>query len=174
MRVSFRRRASVLFAGSALPIVLASAAFACQSTVTLYSSSSSVAQGGTVTVTGNKYNTSAAFGPVQIRLDSRTGPVLASATPVGGNISASVTVPATTSLGYHILIATQYNNTTGAPCTGCPGRASVKVVAPASAAASVGSGLSAPWLPSTPLGLVGVALASLAVAVLRRRRVVAA
>ncbi|MDP9387159.1 MAG: hypothetical protein M3Q48_04340 [Actinomycetota bacterium] len=166
-----QRRSLILFGGAAVPIALASAAFACQSTVTLYASPSTVAPGGTVKVTGNKYNSSSTFGPVDIRLDSRTAKPLASTTPVGGNIEVDVKIPQNTSTGYHILIATQYNES-GTPCTGCPGRTTIKVVSPTAAASGVGGVSSV----TNPLGLAasGVAALTLTAAWRSRRRTTAA
>ena len=163
----------MLFAVAAVPVVLASAAYACQSTVTLYANPSTVIQGGSTTVTGNKYNASL---PIDIRLDTRTGPVLKTTTAAAlSGAGVSVTIPATTKVGYHILIATQYNNS-GVPCTGCPGRTTIKVVSgTSSTAASNGAGFGGAGLVANPFGLPGFALASVAAAVaIRRRRRVAA
>lgn len=158
-----------MFAVAAVPVALASAAYACQSTVTLYANPNTVIPGGSITVTGNKYNASL---PVDIRLDSRTAPSLVRTTgAVLGSSGVSVTIPANTSLGYHILIATQYN-AQGVPCTGCPGRTTIKVVSGSTstagaASSEVGFGGA---LVANPLGLPGFALASAAVAVAIRRQ----
>lgn len=167
MRGTLRRRLLTTFALAAVPVVLASAAYACQSTVTLYARPSTVAQGGTTTVTGNKYNPSL---PVEIRLDTRTGPLLATTTAaVLGGAGVQVTIPAATKVGYHILIATQYTSS-GVPCTGCPGRTTIKVVAPtAPSSAGTSSGIGGLGV-ANPFGLPGFLLASLAALAVRRHR----
>lgn len=175
MRVRIQRRLLLGFAVTAVPVVLASAAYACQSTVTLYANPSTVAQGASTNVTGNKYNPSL---PVEIHLDTRTGPVLATTTaaalnPANGS-GVAVTIPASAKVGYHILIATQYN-ASGVPCTGCPGRATVKVVSASTAAAATagvsnGIGVGGAGLVANPFGLPGLLLASLGVFAVRRHR----
>ncbi|HSH23554.1 MAG: hypothetical protein M3Q48_12395 [Actinomycetota bacterium] len=164
-----RRYLLVLSVVAGIPLVVASVAFACQSTVTLYSNPKTVAVNSTVKVTGNKYNSSPAFGRVEIRLDRRTGPVLASATPSAGNFSTDVKIPAGTAAGYHVLIATQYNKETGVPCTGCPGRVTINVTPATSTAGAIGlpfpgDDIAVPIPPLAVLGFGFAALVALAVA----------
>jgi hypothetical protein len=113
---------------------------------TLKAAPSSVAVGQTVGVTGVNYsNDMAAFTQVQIRLDSRSGPVLKEVVPnQARRISTTINVPANTASGDHLLIATQNSIASGTPKSGTPGRTTLRVQgAAASSAAS-------PWSSSKP------------------------
>lgn len=127
-----------IFAAVALPALAASAAYACQRLVTLHANPQSAVAGSAVQVTGVNYNTASTSSNVDIRLDGRNGPVLATVAPATlgskGDFALEVTIPAGTATGNHILVATQ-TLASGAPCAGCPGRANIKVEgAPAAAA----------------------------------------
>ncbi|MBW3616064.1 MAG: hypothetical protein KY439_12275 [Actinobacteria bacterium] len=140
MRQSKRRLLTGIFALAMVPLLAASAAYACQRLTTLHANPSSAAAGAAdaVTVTGANYSMEATSSPVDIRLDRRDGPVLASITidqMKGGRFERKVTIPAKTAIGNHILIATQ-TLANGAPCVGCPGRANIEVTAQAAAASS--------------------------------------
>jgi S-DNA-T family DNA segregation ATPase FtsK/SpoIIIE len=115
-------------------VVLASVASACTSLTNLQANPNSGAAGAVIRLTGSNYRNDAGSspGPVEIRIDSRSSaPIatlpMASINPSGRTISLDVTVPATAALGYHTLIATQYNTTTGALLNGFPVRAAYKV-----------------------------------------------
>jgi hypothetical protein len=127
-----RRRIGFLFICSAVvPIAIyASAAWACGALTTLNASTNVAAPGATVTVNGRNFGATPANTPVQIRWNSRTGPVLQGGdnlTPTGGAISANVQIPANAAPGWYVLNAVQYNATTGAPKSGSPGRTTVRV-----------------------------------------------
>ena len=163
--ITSRRRSAVFFAAVAAPVIAASAAFACQSLSTAAVSPKSGPAGSTVTVTGNNYSTAATSSPVQVRLDSRTGPLLWSGAPAANrSITATVTIPGDTPAGYHTILVTQYTST-GAPVAGTPGRTSFQVTG---AASSADTSPIAPSALLTPLGLAGLALSG--ALVVRRRR----
>jgi LPXTG-motif cell wall-anchored protein len=158
------RAALVSFGVVAIPVALASAAFACQSLSTLQLSAKSGPSGSTVTATGGNWSAAASSSNVDIHLDTRTGPVLASTKPATGSSTISTPVTISASTGYHVLIATQSAN--GVPRAGTPGRASYQVTAGPAAA-------SATTLPSglaSPLTLAGLVLMSLVGFLARRRR----
>ncbi len=134
-----RRLCIGAFTVVAAPLLLASVASACTQLANLQANPNSGAAGSTINVTGTRFRTDPASspGPVEIRLDSRSAapigtlPVASVAAGTGG-ISLSVTIPAAAAIGYHTLIATQYNTSTGALLSGFPVRASYKVTAVAS------------------------------------------
>ncbi|MFN2538683.1 MAG: hypothetical protein ABR549_11140 [Mycobacteriales bacterium] len=144
-----RRRVGFLFiCSAAIPIaIFASAAWACGILATTSSSPKVVAPGGTVTVTGRNFAAaSSSVTPIELRWNSRTGPVL----PGGVNQSsrgftANVTVPSTEGPGWYVINAVQYNTSNGTPVAGTPGRTTVRVQ---------GSGASsaAPWGAAKPTG----------------------
>lgn len=143
MRQTKRRFFTGIFALAMVPLLAASAAYACQRLVTLHANPASAAAGAAdaVTVTGANYSMEATSSPVDIRLDTRDGPVLASIVVSelrGGRFTRNVTIPGNTAIGNHILIATQ-TLANGAPCVGCPGRANIEVTAAQASAASSGS-----------------------------------
>jgi hypothetical protein len=130
-----KRRLLVGFAIVAVPVGLASAAFACQVLATLSVTPTSGPSGTSVTATGGNYSSSASASNIEIHLDSRTGRVLAS-TRAGGDGSLNVTFPVSgVAVGYHTLVATQYN-ANGTPKSGTPGRASFQVTASRAATAN--------------------------------------
>jgi len=139
-----RRRVGFLFiCSAAIPIaIFASAAWACGALTTLKSSPSVAAAGGTVTVTGRNFGAGPTWGPVQIRFNSRTGPVLKEIAPSTGNSFAftdTVQVPAGTEPGWYVINATQSRVSDGIPKSGSPGRSTVRVQ-------GAGAGSStAPW-----------------------------
>lgn len=113
-----------------------------------------VQPGGTVIVIGKGYSSSPGSSNIEIRLDGRQGPIIASISPrptIGNYQTTSghavggepVIIPAGTSLGVHTLVATQYNSL-GNMVSGLPGRASIEVVASAGAAGQSLAGASAP------------------------------
>jgi len=127
---------------------------------TLKVAPSTAAPGATVQVTGTNFSSNqATFTPVQIRLNSRTGPVLKEVVPDATNkINTTVAVPAGTSGGDHLVVATQSNKNTGAPKTGTPGRTVMRVQG---AAASSSTPAASPWSNSKP-GAPGGSAASVA------------
>jgi hypothetical protein len=93
-------------------LVPASMAWACVAPVSLTTTTPSVQPGGTVHIIGRE---TAPGAPIDIRLDSPTGPVLATVTGQPGGMSAKwewdVTLPANIPYGKHYLYAIQnYRN----------------------------------------------------------------
>jgi len=127
--------------GAALPLGIASVAWACGVLATLSVDTKVAAPGQTITLTGKNYGTAASgASPISIRLKSRNGTVLTQIpAPTGTAISATFAVPANTSPGWYVLLATQ-NTASGVPKTGTPGRTTVRVQG---AAQSTVAG--APW-----------------------------
>lgn len=139
MRHVKRRFLMGSFALVTVPLLAASAAYACQRLVTLHANPTTAAAGATVQVTGVNYDRNATSSAVDIRLDRRSGPVLASVPTASlgskGDFAVAVTIPAGTAIGNHILVATQTLGN-GAPCVGCPGRANLEVTSGATAASA--------------------------------------
>jgi len=136
-----RRVGFLLIFGALVPLAVAATAWACGVLATLKVDDTAANPGQVLTVTGVNYSSdsqSAAYTPVQIRWNSRTGPVVAQATPVSGRITAQVRVPTNTQPGWYVLNATQYRLSDGAPKSGTPGRTTLRVQG-----AAVGS--SSPW-----------------------------
>ena len=93
-------------------LVPVSMAWACVAPVSLTTASPTVQPGGTVKVIGRE---TAPGAPIEIRLNSATGPVLATVTGQPGGMSSKwewdVTIPANTPYGKHYLYAVQnYRN----------------------------------------------------------------
>jgi hypothetical protein len=89
-----------------------SMAWACVAPVSLTTASPTVQPGGTVHIIGRE---TAPGAPIEIRLNSPTGPVLATVTGQAGGMSAKwewdVTIPSNTPYGKHYLYAVQnYRN----------------------------------------------------------------
>ncbi len=145
-----RRRAGQLFIfGAAAPLViLVSSAWACGVLATLKVAPSTAAPGQTVQASGVSFSDDmAAFTPVQIRLDSRSGDVLQEVTPVAGRFNATFQVPASAGAGDHLVIATQNRISDGTPKAGTPGRTTIRV---AGAAAGSSAPAASPWSNSGP------------------------
>lgn len=146
MRRNNRRLLIGIFGALAVPLFAASAAYACQKLVTLHANPQSAPAGTAVDVTGVNYDMKETSSNVDIRLDSRNGPVLASIPPsqlgAKGDFTRSVTIPEGTASGNHIFVATQ-TLANGSPCVGCPGRANIEVTG-ASASAAENSSAAGP------------------------------
>ncbi|MGH9278877.1 MAG: hypothetical protein ACRD12_12335 [Acidimicrobiales bacterium] len=153
MTWSPRRLALTVVASMAvlLPVGLA---WACVAVVSLTNDARSVQPGGTFNVTGREF---AAMVPVNIHLDSPTGPVLATATPdstMNSKFTIPVTLPANIANGEHFLVATQDHHDMN---SGQPARSAFYVgVAPPPA----------PTSEARPVGLESESGPSLAVLVL--------
>ncbi len=124
----------------ALPLGAAATAYACTSVATLSESPGAALAGSTVTVSGAFYGIhnpadATTAGPVEIRLGSLSGPVLATATPSGADksFSVQVTIPRSAVPGDTFLAATQANPN-GTPVYGTPARQAFTVSAPPAAA----------------------------------------
>lgn len=131
------------------PVVLGSRASA-NCLATLHASPRLAPAGSTVTLFGRNYSSSATSSNIEIRLDGRTGRVIASFTPRSGLQNVPVTVPADVPPGLHTLVATQYNGS-GNPVSCTPGRATIEVFAPAGASAT--GSVAGPLAPSSPEGI---------------------
>ena len=161
----------LVFGLVAVPVILASAAYACQRLTTATASPNSGPVGTTVTVTGGNYSASATASNVEVHLDTRDGLVLGSTRAASnGTFSVSFQIPSNVTVGYHTLIATQYTSA-GAPVAGSPGRTTLRVTSPSVAQASTldPAALTGP----VGVGAVGLAAATALVTVHRRRRAAA-
>lgn len=145
-----RRRIGFLFICSAVvPIaVFAATAWGCGTLVTMSSSPKVAAPNQLVTVTGRHWGATPTNTNVQIRWNSRTGPILREATPAEMLTGVLVAVPAGTAPGWYVLTGTQFNATTGVAKTGSPGRTTVRVQG-----ASANS--NTPWGAAKPTGSGG-------------------
>ena len=122
----------------AIPLgAVAVTAYACTSVATLSPSAASALPGTTITVNGEFFGThdpsdATTAGPVELRLGSLSGPVLADASPSGinGAFTVQVTIPASAAPGQTFITATQ-NDATGVPVYGTPARQAFTVAAPA-------------------------------------------
>ena len=160
-RCSWRWRlaaAALVVLGS--PVALGSVASA-GSLATLHATPFQVQPGGTVLLLGKNYSSSASSSNIEIRLDGRQGPVLASFSPrssIGQSstyvgdvhvvVRQPITIPVGTSLGNHTLVAIQHTQS-GNLISGAPGRASIEVVASASAASQSMAGSPVPTAPAS-------------------------
>lgn len=118
----------------ALPVAAASLASACTALATMRVSSG-VAPGQTITGTGRAFNggghgTPAGTTPVELRWNTRSGPLMAMAIPAdaAGNISFSFVAP-NVPPGSYVLIGVQTNPANGTPFYGTPARQTVTIVA---------------------------------------------
>ncbi len=111
-------RLALAIVGTVAVVVPAGLAWACVGVVSLTNSSPSVQPGDTLTVRAREF---AAKIPVDIRLDSLSGPVLVTApgpdSTMNSNFTIDVPIPADISGGRHILVATQdhHDMNSGAP-----------------------------------------------------------
>ncbi len=147
-----RRKFGVLLIfAAAVPLAAASVAWACGVLATVTLDTRVAAPGQTVTATGINYaarNASA----VTLRLNSRNGAVLATATPdSNGRINQSFAVPSNVDPGWYVVLATQFNNN-GTPKSGTPGRTTLRVQGSAS---SGGTPAAAPARTAPPSGPSG-------------------
>jgi hypothetical protein len=126
-----------LIFGALIPLAVASTAWACGLLASLKSSATVANPGQTVTVTGTNYSNDVVTNtPVQIRWNSRTGPVIEDAIPVQGRINEQVTLPTGVSPGWYQLTATQNRISDGQPRQGTPGRTTIRIQGAGAAAAS--------------------------------------
>ncbi|MGH9154970.1 MAG: hypothetical protein ACRD1K_03770, partial [Acidimicrobiales bacterium] len=114
----------------AVPLLVASFAYACAALATLSVNPGSADAGQTVSGFGqsfsNTHGGAPSIEPVVVRFNSRTGPVLWSGRPDNaGNISFSFVTPKVAP-GQYTVIATQ-NNADGQPAPGTPARAAFQV-----------------------------------------------
>src|SRR5215213_8066075 len=88
--------------GAALPLAVASAAWACGVLATLQVDTKVAAPGQAITVTGKNYGNTADGGPssVAIRLKSRTAAALTTVNAVGTQINKTFNLPESTPPGW--------------------------------------------------------------------------
>ena len=153
-----RRLAVGAFLITAGPVALGSAAYACQSIVTLQVPETASA-GSTVTVSGANYQ-AMVFGPdvsapsvpggptgnspIEFRLDERDGRIIGTgSTGSTRKFSAQVTIPSDVAAGVHTIIAMQYR-ADGTLVSGGPGRDSLTVSAAGGSRTSAEGTVAAP------------------------------
>jgi hypothetical protein len=119
-----------------VPLVAAATAYACTSVATLSESPGAALAGSSVMIHGAFYGVhnpadATTAGPVEIRLGSLSGPVLATATPAGqdNSFDVQIPIPQGTAAGDTFFVATQYN-ADGTPVYGTPARQVFTVTAP--------------------------------------------
>lgn len=118
---SYRARLAVGTVVLAASLAGASLAWACSPMIPLRVGAPTVAAGSAVTVSGQFEK-----GPVEIHLDTMTGPLLGTA-PGGSQFGVGVVVPRSTTAGTHVVLAQAMP--AGVPF-GEPGRVSFNVTAP--------------------------------------------
>lgn len=151
------RRKFGLFVVCGLVLPLVVAATASGQGATLRIDDQTPAPGQQVAITGSGFSSSA--GPVSLRLDRRSGPILpgGSATAsIQGLISVNTTIPANLSPGWHLIIGTQTIEANGRAAAFTPGRVRINV-----AGAGAGGRAAPPppgggGLPGSPLGLLAL------------------
>ncbi len=149
-----KKRALGLFTLVAVPVIFASAAFACQALTTANARPKSGPVGAEVNVTGGGYN---ANYDVQVRWDSRYATPLATVRPASnGSVSATIRVP-NSSVGPHTILITQkvLSNGLWVDKSGTPGRTSFTVTSGSASSSSTGLD---PSVLVTPVGLAGLLL----------------
>ena len=144
-----RRTGFFLILAAAIPLAVASTAYACANLATLYLNKSGGKPGTVLKGDGRNYaspTTRPPAGPpsqVTIRLDSRTGKVLWQGPAPDGRIQPRFAIPRARA-GYHTLLATQ-QRADGRPHAGTPGRATIKISGRTSRGA-----VAAPWGSTKP------------------------
>ncbi len=158
------RRLAVALAICAAAVLPAALASACVAVVSLTNGSATVQPGSTVRVTGREF---AMTVPIDIHLDSPTGPVLVTVPPLTSTMNSSFTVdvplPASITPGEHFFVATQnhHDMNSGQPARSrfFVGTAAPTTAAPARPfALTEASGPSAALLILIALGVMVVAL----------------
>lgn len=154
-----RKLGLILVFGAALPLAVASAAWACGVLTTLSLDQKVASPGQTLTATGRNWNANVTASTVTLRLQSRSGTVLATGvTPdATRRISRQFILPASLSPGWYVVLATQFN-ANGSPVAGTPGRTTLRVSGVASTKDAQVAG--APWSGSEPKGPAASAVTS--------------
>jgi hypothetical protein len=103
-----RRLMAGAFAGAAVTVVAASAAWACVSGPVVNLSTIQAKPGEQVTVTGTGFRQA---DPVQVRFNGLDGPILAELPqPTNQTITATFTVPPNTAPGNYVIVVSQVEN----------------------------------------------------------------
>ncbi|MCA1722213.1 MAG: hypothetical protein LC779_14325, partial [Actinobacteria bacterium] len=130
------RRVAVVTAGiAAVPLLGLSVAWACTSLATIdMDHQKGAVAGETIHGTGQGFSQNPTSSDVQVHLDGRNGPLLASAkVDVNGRVAFEFTTPQAAA-GDHVVVATQ-TNAQGQPVGGTPARAPLTINAAQSAPA---------------------------------------
>ena len=143
----------MLVFGAALPLAVASVAWACGVLATVTLDKQVASPGQSVTISGKNYANTTVGGasPVTVRLQSRKGTVLTTVPATAGRISDTFTIPTSVSPGWYVVLATQ-NNANGTPKSGTPGRTTLRIQGSSSAGATP---VAAPWSSANPSGPAG-------------------
>ncbi len=157
-----RRMGLFLMVGAVLPLVVASAAWACGVLATLSLDTKAASTDQAVSFKGKNYSTSSTASPVTVRLSTRAGKRVAETTPVtGGNIEGTFSTKGI-SPGWYVVTATQDIKTTDGrtvPKSGTPGRTTLRIgSSSAAAAAKKQSAAISPWASAKPTGPAGSAV----------------
>ena len=143
-----RRRAGfLLIFGALVPLAVAATAWACGTLATVKVDASVANPGQTLTVTGINYqanngataqnNNTDTFTNVQLRWNSRTGPILKEVRPdAAGKIATTLQVPGDATAGWYVINGTQFRLSDGTPKSGTPGRTTLRVQGAAAGGAS--------------------------------------
>ena len=125
-RIGHRRLGGLLIVAAAVPLVVASAAYACARLATLNLETSTARSGTEVRFIGRNFSTSPPNSAVQIRWRWRGGATLWEGRPTErGTISGSITVPRGRA-GNYVVLGTQYRPD-GRPASGTPARAALRI-----------------------------------------------
>lgn len=125
--MTIRKRMGVLFMGTAISLVMASAAYACASLATLSINPEKGRPGATVSGNGANYSADPASSTVTVHFKTRSGPVLWEGRPgADRKIAFEFTVPKAAA-GWYSIVAVQ-KKADGAPVAGTPGRDSFKIL----------------------------------------------
>lgn len=157
------RRKFGLFLICALALPLAVTASAWGQGNTLLVDDKTPAPGQDITITGSGFTAAAGLSPISIRFSTRDGASVASPTPNSlGQITATIQVPPSFKPGWYLILATQTVTANGRQRSFTPARTRIKVEgAPVGAAVPRGGG-DPGGLPGSPLGLLALASALLA------------
>lgn len=162
MRRSMWRYAAGITVVGAVLLGPAATAWACLGLAGITTSSSTVQPGGSIVVKGVEFGAN----PVDIRLDSLTGPVVAMVTPKQRGFDQTINLPADIAPGPHVVVATESavtaNGKNNGAANGTPARALIQVgTAPGGAVSSSARPL-ALTSSSSGIGLGSLALVALA------------
>lgn len=145
-----RSMGMILVFGAALPLAIASVAWACGVLASVSLDKKVASPGEAITISGKNFANTTVGGAsaVTVRLKSRTGTILTTAATTSRAFSDTFTVPATLSPGWYVVLGTQ-TKADGTPVAGTPGRTTLRIQGSATSSAVPAA---APWNSSTPSG----------------------
>jgi hypothetical protein len=149
------------FLAVVVAVLWASSSWACIFLGGISVSATSVQPGGSLTIKGLSFGSN----PVELHLDTLTGPVLATVTPdAKGNFNQPVTIPQTIGTGSHVIVATEAaatpDGSNSGSAQGVPSRAMFQVgTAPPSTTPAARPVQVAKGVGIGTLVLIGVAVA---------------